>query len=80
MSPELSITITRHPVESSSLQSIGYSRAARGLEVAFKSGSVYRYHNLPRSRYTALCAAPSEGKHFAAHIRTHYPYSLVQRR
>lgn len=49
------------PVRSTNVRSVGYSQAERVLEVAFHSGGVYRYDNVPADVHSALMASPSKG-------------------
>ena len=52
----------RTPVDSSSIESIGYDPLAKVLEIEFKpSGDVYRYFDVPLSEYEAFMEAPSKG-------------------
>jgi len=61
--------MTRTPVSSSNLSSIGYDDSSGTLEIAFKTGGVYQYHNIPGSIYLALMAAPSHGTYFDRNIK-----------
>jgi hypothetical protein len=67
----------RHPVESSSISSVGYDAASKTLEVEFHNGSVYRYYDVPQSVYTAWMAAPSKGQFFTYHIRDSFLFSQL---
>lgn len=62
-------------VVSSNLLSVAYENHV--LEIRFRSGGCYRYHNVPKSVYLALMNAPSKGKYFARHIKPFYPYYKV---
>jgi KTSC domain len=58
--------MNRAPVSSSNVSSIGWEPLQDGahegtLEVAFKSGHVYQYENVPESVYQALMGASSIG-------------------
>lgn len=57
------------PVESSNLKAIGYDAATKTVQVDFKTGRKYHYQNVPQETFDEFAAAPSVGKHFAAHIK-----------
>jgi hypothetical protein len=69
--------VRRQPVESSSLQSVGYDATNQVLEVQFRTGRVYRYLGVPPDVYTALMQASSLGAFFNARIRDHYPFERI---
>jgi len=60
--------MTRTPVSSSSLKSIGHDGDT--LEVEFQSGALYHYHGISREHFDALMGAESIGKHFITAIRS----------
>ena len=60
------------PVSSSNLAAVGYENHT--LYIAFHSGGLYAYSNVPESVYQELMAASSHGKYFHAYIRNVYPY------
>lgn len=66
------------PVTSSNLASVGYDPEEMVLEVAFKSGSVYRYSNVPMGVHVGLLSAGSKGKFFHQHIRNAYQFERVK--
>lgn len=68
----------RQPIESSMIESAGYEPADRMLEIQFKSGSVYRYYDVPEEVYTDLLEADSAGRYFDAIIRDVYEYERVR--
>ena len=63
-------------VESSLIQAVGYDAERRLLEIAFTSGRVYWYADVPPEVYQNLMAAESKGEYFLAHIREVYVYSV----
>jgi len=65
--------IARRPVVSSMMLSVGYDDAHAVLEIEFVTGTVYRYHAVPKREWTGLMEAPSKGRYFDAHIRDKYP-------
>lgn len=52
----------RKPVDSSSLASVGYEAATRTLEVEFRSGWIYRYHEVGADMFERLMKAESKGR------------------
>ncbi len=66
----------RVPVESSVLASVGWENNI--LEVAFKTGSVYRYFNVPRDYFERLLAADSKGRFFNKTIKGRFRYKNIQ--
>lgn len=64
----------RTKVESSNLESIGYDKDSRTLEIEFKSGKIYQYTNVPEPEHQALLAADSIGSYFNKNIRNEYQY------
>lgn len=65
----------RESVSSSNLASVGYDPTSKTLEVAFKSGRVYEYYNVPASEHRALMSASSHGRYFNANIKENYEFS-----
>lgn len=66
------------PVSSSNIASIGYVGDTVGtLYVAFRSGHLYSYANVPRTVYEGLMNAPSHGKYFHAFIKDRYAYQKI---
>ena len=63
-------------VSSSDLYSVGYENGT--LEIAFNSGGVYQYYNVPYSTYQGLMCADSHGKYFHAYINNYYRYSRIR--
>jgi hypothetical protein len=64
--------LRRLPVESTSLESVGFDPATNQLEIEFRDGGVYRYA-VPRRIHQELMSADSLGAYFARRIRHHYP-------
>ena len=61
--------MTRTPVRSSTLVSVGYDDPEQVLELEFKRNSVYQYFSVPKALYDQLMAASSKGKFFDQKIR-----------
>jgi len=62
----------RSVVSSSSLRSVGYDRGGRLLEIEFRHGGVYRYHDVPSSVFAELMRSPSKGRFFNERVRDSY--------
>lgn len=71
--------MNRTDVESSNLLSVGYDQATATLEIAFHSGSVYQYTNVPLEIYQELMQASSKGQYFNHEIKGGYAYRKVGR-
>jgi lysyl-tRNA synthetase, class II len=59
-------------IEDFSLTSVGYDRGARLLEIEFRHGGVYRYHDVPSSVFAELMRSPSKGRFFNERVRDSY--------
>ena len=64
--------MTREPVKSSHIRSIGYDPAERHLEVEFSEGAVHRYLGVPPEVHRDLMASDSLGKMMHARVRGIY--------
>ncbi len=61
-------------VESSMIHAVGYDPETRTLKVVFRSGSIYRYSNVPPEVYEGLMKAESKGRYMRANVIDVYPY------
>jgi KTSC domain len=68
--------MTRLPVASSMMVSVGYDAAHAVLEIEFRSGDIYEYRDVPELVYRALLKAPSKGRFF--HTRIDSKFHFVQ--
>lgn len=66
-------------LDSSLLASVQYHPARHSLDLAFRSGELYRYFNVPPPCYYALLAAGSKGQYFNHRIRNCFPYQNLSR-
>jgi hypothetical protein len=64
----------RKSVKSSNIKSVGYSKAAKVLEVEFNHGGVYCYEDVPENAAVAMVKAPSIGKFFSANIKNGFKF------
>lgn len=60
----------RLPVESSSIDSVGYEKKV--LEVSFRNGGLYQYFDVPEELLVMLLQADSKGRFFNQNIRGRY--------
>ena len=67
----------RIAVESKAIVSLGYDDEACCLELEFRSGSVYRYLDVPRSVYEWLLRTPNKGVFVARQITGRYAFESV---
>jgi hypothetical protein len=68
----------RQPVVSTSLASVGYDKARRTLEVEFRKGRVYQYHDVGPEIFERLMSAESKGRFMNAFIREAYRFTRVR--
>jgi hypothetical protein len=66
--------ITRQPVDSSTLHSVGYDPITRTLEIAFKKktgevNAVWQYEPITEEAYRSMMSSDSLGSYFHKHIR-----------
>lgn len=59
----------RQKVDSSQIESIGYTAETQKLEVEFKTGSIYEYSNVEAETHEAMIKADSVGKFFGQTIK-----------
>lgn len=57
---------------SSVISQVRFNAADEKLDVQFKNGSIYTYHNVSKNRFTRLCKSESIGRYFAQHIKSQY--------
>lgn len=69
--------ISRVPVESSNLRSVGFDAKKLVLEVQFHHGGVYRYFDVPAATHEALMKSESKGKYFQSSIRNKFRFERV---
>ena len=62
------------PVESSSIDAVGYDPASKRLYVRFTSGNNYVYYEVAKRVFDDLLAADSKGRFLNAEIKGAYDY------
>jgi hypothetical protein len=58
-----------YPLKSSNIRAVGYDKKDKALDVAFHSGSEYRYSDVPKSLFDRIKRVKSPGKFFNKHIK-----------
>lgn len=69
--------IKMESVVSSNLAEVGYDEETKILRIAFRSGAVYDYRNVPRRVYDDLLTADSVGQYFHQNIRNDYAFTKI---
>jgi hypothetical protein len=70
--------MTRQPVISSNLVSVGYEATSQILEIEFRGDSVYQYSSVPEAVYHSLMSAASKGSYHNTHIKDRYSFVKVR--
>ena len=70
----------RLAIESTTLTSAGYSPDHSVLEVEFRSGSLYRFFDVPEDCFRQLIASSSKGVFFNRNIRNRFPHQRLPAR
>jgi hypothetical protein len=72
--------IERVPVKSSNISTIGYDAQKRTLEVEFRSGSIYRYFEIPSHIHAGLMKASSHGSYLDLYVKKGgYAYEQIKK-
>lgn len=59
-------------VVSAALATVAYDQAGHILQLKFRSGSVYRYFDVPAEMHDSLLRASSKGRYFNSEIRERF--------
>ena len=70
--------MTRKPVKSTAVRSVGYDADEWVLQVKYAGGDIYNYFRVPATEYQRLIEAPSKGIHMNGEIKPYYEYELVE--
>jgi hypothetical protein len=65
-------------LESSCLKRAAYDHDAQILQLTFRSGQIYDYHDLPFRLFTLLTQSSSPGQFFHTFIRNSYRHMRIQ--
>ena len=69
----------RKPLKSILLASMGYDKATQTLEVEYrKSGTVYRYANVPPEKFKEMISDESLGSYFLKFIKPNHPFTRIE--
>lgn len=63
---------------SSTLFSASYIEETNVLEVKFNRGATYRYFDVPKDKFLALCVAESAGSFFNKNIAAKFKYVKLE--
>jgi hypothetical protein len=66
------------PVTSSNIEAYAHNPAKKVLQVKFKNGSLYEYHDVSEEVVKEWMAAPSVGSFFSKRIARGYKYYKVE--
>jgi hypothetical protein len=72
--------IPHHPVQSTAIAKVGYSKRRHILEIEFVNGAVYRYFDVPVNIYRDLMSAESKARFYDSNIKGHYRSVLIRPR
>ena len=64
--------IPHHPIQSTAIAAIGYSKRRHILEIEFVNGAVYRYLDITPEVYRELMIADSKTRYYDFNIRGSY--------
>ena len=67
----------RQPVVSTNLCSVGYDETSRTLEIEFHGGEVYQYFDVPKTVYSSLMSASSQGSYIHRYIKDRYRWKRI---
>ena len=65
------------PITSSVIARVRYDTASGTLDVAFLSGKMYRYRDVPAPVYDAFMTAESKGRFFNTQIRDRFSFEQM---
>ena len=67
----------RISVQSSNVAEVGYDPNTMTLEVAFHSGGIYQYFDVPGSLFQEMLQAESVGRFLNLYIKNSYRYAKL---
>ncbi|MGH8770176.1 MAG: KTSC domain-containing protein [Burkholderiales bacterium] len=65
-------------VRSSAVAKVGYDPVEKTLDVAFRSGRVYRYFDVPETAYYQMLLSDSVGRFVNTQIKTSFDFREVE--
>lgn len=78
LSPRIKTNVTKVQFDSSNLKAGKYNGNTESLLIKFTSGSVYKYDDVCREEFAALCGAESQGSYFATNIKPNKPCTRIK--
>jgi hypothetical protein len=69
--------VQRIELNSTALEAAIYQDQLGLLELEFRDGTVYQYHDVPAQTYQEFLLAESQGAYFHFHIRNRFSYAKV---
>lgn len=78
MEPQEASKIVLAAVDSSNIDSFGYSESINILAVQFKSGDLYLYAGVPKQIYAGMVEAESCGSYLNKVVKPHYLCAKVE--
>lgn len=70
-------TVTRLPIDSSNLKSVGYDESRGILAVEFASGAIFHYYQVPLVVFEQMGEAESRGRFYAKEVRGKYHAAVM---
>jgi len=70
-------SITRRPVDSSNIKSVGYDPSTLTLEIEFTSG-IYQFAGVSQKTFNTFETAGSKGRFFATFIKGRYESTKIE--
>jgi hypothetical protein len=67
----------RVELQSTSLKAAIFQEQSAFLDLEFRNGMSYRYHEVPAEVYEQLLRAESKGQYFNQHIRNHFRFTKI---
>ncbi len=67
----------RMTVSAAGISQVGYKIESETLEIAFSSGGVYQFFNVPSTVFDQLMSSPSKDEYYSANIGKRFPYLRV---
>lgn len=67
-------------LNSTAIGEVVYNRRSHDLEIDFRDGSAYVYHDVPQTVHDKLLAAPSPGRFYNRQIKGMFDSDKVRRR
>ncbi len=71
------MNIEMTPCKSSQVKAFGYDAASKTLQLAFNSGGIYQYHDVPAATFEAMKGCESVGKFLGAEIKNKFKFTRI---